>query len=204
MICVDKESEDGTQAVVKEMDAKLIVTASNLRSQRLNLGFSQAAGKILLFHHPRSCLTTQALDHLLAQSEHLGWGGFTHSFDQRHPILEFTSWYSNSVRPRSQGVVYLDHCIFARRSLLEMLELPLWPEVDIFEDTLFSKRLAKLSRPTILPYKVVTSAVRFKTHGIARQAAMNQLLKLGYFMGVDKEKMNRWYEQSINLNSKYK
>ena len=36
-----------------------------------------------------------------------------------------------------------------------------------------------------------------------KQAMMNQVLKLGYMLGVSDKVMNRVYEKGLNLNSKY-
>ena len=76
------------------------------------------------------------------------------------------------------------------------------PNVPIFEDTEISKILNKQGVPWRHPLKAVTSAVRFDTNGFLKQSAMNQIFKLGYWVGVPKEKMDLIYEKSLNLNSR--
>ncbi len=173
------------------------------RAERLNVGFHKAQADTILFHHPRSWLADTAFDELFEikniniNNNLLFWGGFTHQFDLSHFLLKFTSWYSNYVRgPR--GVLYLDHCLFFHRSLWKSEIAP----VAIFEDTLLSQNLMKASglKPIILNSTSTTSAVRFTKNGIWRQAVMNQILKVGFFLNIPHEKMNSIYEKGLGLN----
>ncbi len=169
------------------------------RAERLNRGFERSTGSMLLFYHPRSFVSTPGIEYLKSISEQKIWGGFTHQFDMDHWLLQFASWYSNRVRPKTSGVLYLDHCIFFHRSLFKK---PI-PAIDIFEDTLLSQQLSQSSKPVILDFVSNTSAIRFQNQGVYRQALYNQVLKLGHHMGLPYEKMNRFYEAGLGLNSDY-
>ena len=169
------------------------------RAQRLNIGFHRSQGSMILFYHPRSLVDQAGLEYLQKQSDKKFWGAFTHSFDVEHALLKFTSWYSNRVRARFSGIIYLDHCIFFHRSFFKDL-----PPVDIFEDTLLSQQLLRFQRPVLLPFNSLTSAVRFQVNGIYRQAAYNQLVKIGFHLGLAPEKLNQFYERGLGLNSTYK
>lgn len=166
------------------------------RAQRLQFGYNLSIGEIVIFHHPRSVLDESAFYWVIKNSSKLGWGGFTHKFDLDHWALRFTSFYSNRVRPRTGKVLYLDHCIYFRR---EYLDKPI-PEIPIFEDTEISKILARHGSPRVLPFESITSAIRFETNGIFSQALMNQKMKLEYFWGKNRIKMNREYEKGLELN----
>ncbi|NQZ02804.1 MAG: glycosyl transferase, family 2, partial [Bdellovibrionales bacterium] len=166
------------------------------RAERLQKGYELSSGSLVIFHHPRSLLAQGAFDWLLAEGQNLAWGGFTHEFDNSHPLLRFTSFYSNRIRPRFGRVVYLDHCIYFQRDLLDS---PI-PSIPIFEDTEISKILAKHGSPKILPFESRTSAVRFETNGVFKQALLNQKAKLQYHLGHNRKEMNREYEQGLNLN----
>ena len=63
------------------------------RAERLNIGFHKARGSMILFYHPRSLIEPEGLRHLQQRANQKIWGGFTHSFDQKHWLLKFTSWY---------------------------------------------------------------------------------------------------------------
>ena len=126
------------------------------------------------------------------------WGGFTHKFDHAHWLLQFTSYYSNWIRPRFSRILYLDHCIFFSRAALTR-DIP---HVAIFEDTELSKILREscADGPLIAPYISLTSAIRFSTNGVIYQAALNQWMKLLYHVGATNHLMNNQYERGLGLN----
>ena len=166
------------------------------RAERLNLGFERAKGSMILFHHPRSLVDPKGIEYLVDHSDKVIWGAFTHQFDQRHFLLKFTSWYSNKIRGQCRSIFYLDHCIFFHRSLRKS---PL-PPVEIFEDTVLSTQLRNQQAPLLLPFKSTTSALRFTKNGIWRQAILNQIMKIGFYINASPQKMNKIYERGLNLN----
>ncbi|MCC5815356.1 MAG: hypothetical protein JJT78_11405 [Leptospira sp.] len=170
------------------------------RAEKLNIGFHRSKGELILFHHPRSMLSREGFQHLIEMSESFSkmfpWGGFTHCFNMDHPILRFTSWYSNQIRAKWRGILYLDHCIFFDRNLW----LQDHPKMEIFEDTELSIRFRVFSKPLILSQYSVTSSIRFKKNGILYQSIINQILKLGYYFNCNPKFMNRVYEKGLNLN----
>ena len=201
VIISDGGSSDATYAICRKAGALLLQNKTSSRAQRINFGMQVATGDIILLAHPRSLVHVNNIECLLRHSDTITWGGFTHSFDEKHFFLKWTSWYSNYVRGAIFGILYLDHCIFFNRTNMEDIYLP---PVDIFEDTILSQKLrSMLGRPTILSNKVTTSAVRFKTNGIYRQSIINQYLKLNFFLGRDHRKMNQYYESKVSLNADY-
>lgn len=200
VIIADGGSTDGTPDFAsKYTNTRVINIVSDSRASRINAGINAAKGFITLIHHPRTLLENGAIDYLLENHKDITWGGFTHIFDKNHPLLKFTSWYSNQIRGRWGKILYLDHCIFARTKFLKLIG-PL-PEVDIFEDTILCKYLAKsFGPPTRSNYLAQTSAIRFVQNGLIKQSAMNQFLKLGFHLGLDHKVMNRLYERKTRLN----
>lgn len=186
-------------AAFTEVEVICIDRASaKTRAERLNQGFAKAKGSMILFYHPRSLLDPKGIQYLVQNSEIVFWGAFTHAFDVIHPLLRFTSWYSNKIRGKINGIFYLDHCIFFHRTLWkENL-----PAIEIFEDTVLSQILKNQIQPVLLPYLSTTSAVRFTKNGVWTQAFMNQVLKIGFHLHVPHAIMNRVYEKGLNLNSK--
>jgi hypothetical protein len=212
VICVDSTSlrERNLRHTEKTNYTHKVVYFETLsRGARLQAGIDASTGTTILLHHPRSLVSVEGLEWLRNQANNReessstwSWGGFTHEFDLEHFLLRFTSWYSNNIRARCGGILYLDHCIFFRKSALGSMRIP---PVEIFEDTELSRiLLANTSqKPYIAPYPSTTSAVRFATNGILRQSAMNQWLKLRYWLGEldgDGVAMNSAYEQGLNLN----
>ena len=201
IICVDGGSRDGTIELAKKYNVTVIKTSKNSRAKRLNIGIMQSRFQMILLHHPRSILNEQGLRFLLKNKDKYEWGGFTHLFDKTHPMLLFTSWYSNNVRAKIKEIVYLDHCIFIKKYLLQKVGNV--PELDIFEDTQLSINLKEYYAPKLIPYPSKTSSIRFDKNGIFKQALLNQYLKIKYLMKADHIQMNKVYEKKLELNSKY-
>jgi hypothetical protein len=207
IIIVDYNSTDATISTAKSYQTKnpniqILSTSLNSRAARLNHGIKTARFNLVLLNHPRSVIEKPGIEYLIKNRSKVSWGGFTHQFDVPHPSLNFTSWYSNKIRADIRSIFYLDHCIFAKKSLLE--KVGLIPEIDIFEDTEISLLLKKLNKGTRLPFLSKTSAIRFKKNGIFKQVFLNQFLKISYFLKRDHKKMNSSYEKGLDLNSEYK
>ncbi|MEO1792299.1 MAG: glycosyltransferase [Cyanobacteria bacterium J06629_19] len=203
LIAVVSPSADDTLKTIASYPAvEIIETTATNRAQRLNEGIAVSKGEFVLLHHPATLLPEKtALSEAAALlSDGAGWGGFVHGFDMAHWLLAFTSWYSTRVRSR-QGILYLDHCIFARREILT--EIGGVPEMDIFEDTALCEALRQYKGPAIAPSSVITSARRFRQRGIYRQAALNQLLKVMYYAKLDPKRMNWLYERKSQINVGY-
>jgi glycosyltransferase involved in cell wall biosynthesis len=193
LIIVHKNSNDGTLELIK-----IILSESISRGKRLKEGFVSSKGKIILFHHPRSIIERKGFEYLIENSETLHWGGFTHKFDEGNLFFAFTSFYSNKIRADINKIFYLDHCIYARRTLLEITSIP---EVEIFEDTCLSILLREIVSPRRLEFSSTTSTIRFRKNGILFQIILNQFMKLGFYLGLPLSLLNRIYEKSLELNS---
>lgn len=199
-------NNDGTHHDLVELGQNVLQTNINSRAERINVGIKAAQNPVILLNHPRSFLSAQAIARLSAYEfdDQKIWGGFTHEFYRSsHPILKFTSWYSNAVRFGVSGIVYLDHCIFFTRNLIDQDDPEPVPAVDIFEDTLFSQKLLTQAHPIRFKETSYTSPVRFITNGIYRQSLMNQKLKIQHKFGYSEKQMNQRYEKNLNLNSEY-
>lgn len=203
VIVCDGNSTDKTREITDTFKAKFVADAGTYRADRINTGIKYATGDIVVLHHPRSFLEIGALDQLKAYVEghpKVTWGVFTHQFDYKHPILKFTSFYSNWIRPKTQGIYYLDHCFFYIPARID--NPPILPSIPIFEDTELSRILLKSGRPIRLSKKSTTSALRFQKNGILKQGLLNQVMKAMYLLGYSKEKMDQIYEAGLKLNSK--
>ena len=201
IICVDSFSQDGTRDCILGEGAKLLEIQTHSRARRINRGLVMARGRLVLLNHPRSLVEPSGILHLLENVENITWGGFTHRFDDSRRSLRFCSWYSNQIRARRKSILYLDHCIFARRELL--LRVGGVPELEIFEDTELCLKLLRLNKPVILPFYSITSAVRFIKNGVYRQTFKNMLLKAAHRARLSDRFLNRFYEKRMNLNAHY-
>lgn len=201
VICVDGGSTDDTLEVITAAKVRLVKTDIASRAGRLNVGIQESSASMIVLHHPRSILDVAGLVALEQKSEQISWGAFTHKFNVQHPLLKFTSWYSNHIRGDRRGVYYLDHCLFAKKQLL--LDVDMLPDIDIFEDTELCLRLKSKSKAIRLPFISETSAVRFQVNGLYRQALTNQYMKWLYYFKRSDTAMNKRYEKGIQLNTEY-
>jgi hypothetical protein len=177
--------------------ARFVRVEGPSRGARLQAGIDAASHRTILLHHPRTLIPADGLRWLAGGAGRPRWGGFTHAFDWDHPLLRFTSWYSNRIRAARRGIVYLDHCVYFDKTLLTR---PI-PPVEIFEDTELSLILRESGPPALAPFVATTSAVRFRANGPWRQALLNQRLKLSYLLGRSHRRMNARYERGLGLNA---
>lgn len=197
-------SADNTISWLEQAQIPWVEVLTNKRADRYNKALQLlevSDDDWIILHHPRSSLQPHAYLSLTQLSSFHHWGAFTHQFDQEHPLLNFTSWWSNFVRGDIKKVYYLDHCLFVRKGLLE--KVGGIPPREIFEDTVLSQKLAALHSPIRLLERSTTSAIRFQTNGIWSQAMKNQILKLRFHLSHNDSEMNREYEKGIGLNHKY-
>lgn len=203
VIINQKQCRETFEKIIKQYPNIVVEHSnSNNRAARLNEGLAKSKHDLILYQHPRTYLEPDAYDYILNFGNKIHWGAFEHQFDFSHPVLQFTSWYSNNIRLKRGLIAYLDHCIFINKKFYDIKEITI-PEVDIFEDTILSQQLSKKHPPTTLPHKATTSSIRFKKNGVFRQSLLNQALKLGFYLGIDHQKMNKLYEKGLSLNSKY-
>lgn len=208
LIIVDNMSQDWTIEFIKNFkwikNLKIFKLENSNRADRLNLWLENANWKIVLFHHSVSILPKNILWKIEKSVNFWNlWWWLSHSFDSNNLILKFTSWYSNNIRWWISNILYLDHCIFVEKKLAEKV----WwfPEIDIFEDTIFSRRLKKEWKPIILKDKIVTSKRRFDKRWLFKQIIINQYLKLLFNLKLlNHSKMNKIYEKDLGFNVKYK
>lgn len=197
ILLVDGGSTDTTLERLKEFAAPKILPGSR-RGERYNWGIEHSKGTKILLLHPRSLISRSGLEMLSQLEQTTTWGAFRHSFDVKHPLLNFTSWYSNYVRGR-RGIFYLDHCLFLTADLKPYARFPV---TSIFEDTYFCYGLRAVARPLLLSEKVVTSAIRFQRNGVWQQSVLNQVLKILFYLRVSEFWMNRIYERGLGLNDR--
>lgn len=199
IIVVDGGSSDGTVDIVKTHNTTLIMSPPG-RAQQMNAGAAIASGDILLFLHgdtqlPDRFITRirQTLPGPLAEPNTPIAGAFSLKIGGEQRGLRLVEW---GVRWRSQqfNLPYGDQGLFVRREAFEALGG--FPELPIMEDFEFVRQLQRQGRITILPEAVTTSARRWQTLGIWRTTALNQLVVLGYLLGIPPTTLRRWYRQS--------
>ena len=165
VIVVDGGSTDATRAIARSHPGARLAQAPRGRACQMNAGAREARGEWLLFLHADTLLPRDGLAHVAALPEDIASGCFEQRFSGDDWRLALVSRLHN-FRCRRTWVMYGDQAMFVRRRVFESLGG--FPDVDHLEDVIFSDRLARLARPTLVPAEVVTDSRKFVKMGVFR------------------------------------
>jgi rSAM/selenodomain-associated transferase 2 len=198
VIVVDGGSNDGTIEVVKDLGVILLYSRAG-RANQMNLGAKNATGNILVFLHADTRLPV-GFDDLIRTT--LGdvyrldklpiAGAFALKIDDRSRRFRWVEW-GVKYRSRFLKMPYGDQAIFLRAKVFD--EIGGFPDLPIMEDFELMRRLQKLGSVAIIETPVITSARRWLQQGIFKTTLINQLMILGYLMGVDLDRLVRLYRR---------
>jgi rSAM/selenodomain-associated transferase 2/rSAM/selenodomain-associated transferase 1 len=193
IIVVDGGSEDDTLAVAQNAGVKILESSAS-RAHQMNVGAGIATGEILLFLHADTQLPTQfetMITETLAQPDVLA-GAFELQIDSPHWALR---WIETGVKWRSRWLQlpYGDQAIFMPAQVWQRLDG--FREMVIMEDFDMMRRLKPLGPIHIVPVPVKTSARRWQKLGILKTTLINQLMIMGYFLGISPERLAHWYRR---------
>lgn len=191
-IVVDGGSSDGTVVLARECGAERVLVCEAGRGRQLEAGLRVARGDVVLFLHADTRLTpawASAVRGALADPGVAG-GAFRLRFDAEGAGFRWVELWAG-LRARVLGLPYGDQALFARRSVLEasggIAQVPIFEDLDLARTVRRAGRLALLSEPA------VTSARRYREHGAGRVAVRNSLALAAYLLGLDRERVARWY-----------
>jgi rSAM/selenodomain-associated transferase 2 len=198
VIVVDGGSSDGTIEVVKDLGIMLLYSTAG-RAQQMNLGAENATGDILVFLHADTRLPLGYDDLIrttlgdVCRSDKLPIAGaFALEIDDRSRHFRWVEW-GVKYRSRFLKMPYGDQAIFLSAKVFD--EIGGFPDLPIMEDFELMRRLQKLGPVAIIEQPVITSARRWLQQGIFKTTLINQLMILGYLMGVDLDRLVRLYRR---------
>lgn len=162
------------------------------RAVQLNLGAAATSAHRLLFLHGDTVLSPDCLneiDEILTQ-EGVVAGAFQLEIESSRRAARWVEW---GVRQRSQRfqMPYGDQGIFLNRDTFEQLNG--FREQPIMEDYDLVRRLRRMGRIAISSLSVKTSPRRWHQVGFVRTTIVNQLMILGYHVGVSPQRLARLY-----------
>jgi rSAM/selenodomain-associated transferase 2 len=203
IIVVDGGSRDATVELAKAAGAN-VRSAVGGRSGQMNEGAKLASGSILVFLHGDTLLP-QTFDDLVRSA--LTDGDFPKErLHQRQVIagafalqiddpLWSLRWIERGVNWRSRvlQMPYGDQAIFLRAATF--WQLGGFPAQPIMEDFELIRRLGRLGKIAIVPVPVTTAARRWLQRGIIKTTLINQLVVLGYFLGISPDRLAQLYRQ---------
>ncbi|OLP18310.1 glycosyltransferase [Leptolyngbya sp. 'hensonii'] len=191
VIVVDGGSSDGTLQQVQGSGVRLLQTSAG-RARQMNQGAAIATGGILLFLHGDTRLPIgfdQQVRQTLAKSGVIA-GAFQLKIDCPTPglrkIEHLVNWRSHLLQ-----MPYGDQALFLKTETFQ--KLGGFPDLPIMEDFELVRQLGRLGRIAIVPLSVTTSGRRWEKLGLVKTTLINQLMIVGYVLGVSPTRLATWY-----------
>jgi uncharacterized protein len=191
MIIADGGSQDQTRDIAQKFGAQVIQTPPG-RSTQMNQAAHQATGEVLLFLHADTLLPQDWLKWVTQTLENpdIIAGAFELAIDSPQWGLRWIEW-GVKWRSRLLQLPYGDQAIFLRAATFQ--QLGGFPDLGIMEDFVFVRRLQPLGRIAIVPVAVQTSARRWESRGLWQTTLINQVILIGFHLGISPDRLRHWY-----------
>ena len=193
VIVVDGGSSDRTVQIATELGLS-VLHGGNGRGAQLNAGAAVAQSSTLLFLHIDTRLPKEfpkLIKDCLQQHDTV-MGAFSLGIESESVILEMICLGAN-LRSRLLQLPYGDQSLFIHKTDFESLGG--FPEIPIMEDYIFVQRAKRKGKVRTLPQTVTTSARRWQNLGPVKTTVINQLIILGYRLGISPEKLASFYRR---------
>jgi len=200
IIVVDGGSQDKTGEIAQSLGVQVISTTPG-RANQMNAGAKRAIGEILLFLHADTQLPQRFDRIVLEQLEdpEVIAGAFELCIDSQgwglRAIETGVKWRSHWL-----SLPYGDQGIFLRSEVFR--QLGGFAQLPIMEDFELMRRLKKLGKIAIAPVAVRTSARRWQKLGLLKTTVINQLMIIGYYLGVSPDRLVQWYRGNREISKK--
>ncbi|MBF2066987.1 MAG: TIGR04283 family arsenosugar biosynthesis glycosyltransferase [Calothrix sp. C42_A2020_038] len=193
VIVVDASSQDNTCDIANKAGAKVIASDPG-RAVQMNAGAAVANGDILLFLHADTQLPP-GFDHMVRETLNKPGtvaGAFKLNIDAEPWGLRLVEW-GVYMRSKHLQLPYGDQAIFMKSETFH--QLGGFPNLPIMEDFELVQRLKTLGKITIISTPVLTSGRRWLLHGILKTTLINQIMIIGYSLGISPQRLASLYRQ---------
>jgi uncharacterized protein len=192
IIIVDGGSSDQTLAIASKFKEVKTISATLGRANQMNLGASAATGEILVFLHADTILPWgfEAIVQQILTKPQIIAGAFKLQIDDRDWRLRLVEWGINW-RSQYLQLPYGDQAIFIKSATFQ--NLGGFAQLPIMEDFELILRLKTMGKIAIAAQSVTTSARRWQKLGIFRTTLINQIIIMGYFLGIKPTRLASWY-----------
>ncbi|GAB4238113.1 MAG: TIGR04283 family arsenosugar biosynthesis glycosyltransferase [Stanieria sp.] len=173
---------------------KLMIASEPGRAYQMNAGAAIAKGDILLFLHVDTQLPAnyQSLIYKTLSSSQVMAGTFELAIDSQAKSFRLIETMVN-LRSRLLSLPYGDQAIFLNKSTFE--KIGGYRNLAIMEDFELIQRLKRHGKIVIASAAVLTSPRRWRQLGVWQTTAINQLIILGYYLGISPTKLRNFYRQ---------
>ena len=192
IIVVDGGSTDNTVSIAQELDVMVIASLLQGRANQMNVGAAVATGNILLFLHADTKLPQnydQLIKNTLSQPN-VSAGAFELAIDSQQKSLRLVEALVK-MRSHLLALPYGDQALFMKRATFN--NVGGFPNLAIMEDFALVKQLKRHGKIAIAPAAVTTSSRRWDKLGVWRTTLINQLMIIGYYLGISPNKLRELY-----------
>uniref|UniRef100_A0A7R9XR66 Glycosyltransferase 2-like domain-containing protein n=1 Tax=Ostreococcus sp. 'lucimarinus' TaxID=242159 RepID=A0A7R9XR66_9CHLO len=213
VIVVDGGSTDATVRVARKHGAS-VVRSERGRGRQMNAGAAAAAATgtrdasdVLVFLHADSTLPTgygELITRALAKrvtGRSREWGAFEFKMGGEREDEGFARTctrraieFGTNARCRLFGMPYGDQALVMRRETFDSVGG--FDELPFMEDYIMARKLRRRGAPALFSAPVTTSGRRWDERGFSKVTLMNQVIILGYHIGVPMEKLAEWYKKT--------
>ncbi len=186
IIVVDGGSTDDTAEIAEELGAIVIKSKIKGRAVQMNEGARAAKGEVLYFIHADTIPPKTLLSDIDgAMKNGFDAGCYCLTFDMKHWFLQFNSWFTQF---DLDGVRYGDQSLFVRRMIFEEVG-GFRNDYLLFEDNEIIKRIKIKAKFRIIKKAVITSARKYRKHGVFKLQFIYYFIYLLYSLGFSQEKL---------------
>lgn len=193
IIIVDGGSIDKTSQIALKKGA-IVLQSQKGRAKQLNIGAKHAKGNILYFLHvdtfPPHNFDLQIIN---AVQNGNNVGCFQMKFDSNSRFLSFFAWFTKVNHTLCRGG---DQSLFITKKLFQETT-GFNEDYKVYEDNEFIGRIYKVTDFKILPFKVKTSARRYKERGKYILQYHFGVIHLKNYLGAGPEKLYEYYRKKI-------
>lgn len=197
IIVVDGGSQDETVTLAEQTGVKVIKSSNGGRALQMNAGAAIAQADILLFLHADTQLPANYIEIVqktLSSPQAIA-GAFELAIDGQDLSLRIVEILVK-MRSRFLSLPYGDQAIFLTKEVFQ--DLGGFAKLPIMEDFELVQRLKRQGKIIIAPLAAVTSSRRWQKLGIWQTTIINQLVILGYYLGIPPVKLRNFYRNSGN------
>ena len=199
VLVVDGGSKDGTQKIVLQFLERStlmirLISSEKGRAKQMNLGAKNANGDIFYFLHADS-FPPKNFDRLILSEIGKGnsAGCFRMKFDDKHPLLRFSQWFTQFNYKLCRGG---DQSLFVTKELFTNLN-GFNENYVIYEDCEFINRLYDKQHFTIIPKHIITSSRKYQRIGAWKLQFHFTMLHIKHRLGAPPEVLYEYYCKHI-------
>lgn len=192
MLICDGGSTDKTLDICKNAGLKVIKCKKG-RAFQQNSGADVAESNILMFLHADTLLPENYLVEVLflLAKENVAGGAFRFDMNHEYRFRKIVRALAN-LRSSSFKMPYGDQALFMMKNTFQSVGR--FPEIPIMEDYALVKKLKKKGKIILSQKSVITSARRWIKNGYLKTTFINQIMILGYHLGISYEKLQKTYK----------